>query len=85
MRCTSEGSDFFSRFTGRSQGQIRYALTEQDGQTHFHRVMDYTEPNLVMRILDALIMRRKMTNVIHAALQKLKTILESAPGRGAPS
>ena len=63
------------------EGRIRYALTETNGRTTFHRVMDYTDSTLVLKILDRLLMRRMMTRAIEQALGNLKSIMESGAAR----
>lgn len=82
MQGTSQGHGFLGRLLPTGTGRIAYTLTETAGQTHFHRVMDYTDPNLLLKILDLLVMRRTMTRAINEALQRLKTLTES--GAGAP-
>jgi uncharacterized protein YndB with AHSA1/START domain len=58
-------------------GRIEYTLTETAGRTHFRRVMTYTDSNLLLKIMDALVMHRTMTRAIQQALGNLKSILES--------
>jgi uncharacterized membrane protein len=79
MQGRSQGRGWLGRLLPSEPGTIRYTLTEASGRTHFHRVMDYPDPNLVLKILDALVMKRTMTRAIGEALQNLKRIMESAP------
>lgn len=83
MRGTSQGHGWLGRLLPSETGRIAYTLTETAGRTHFHRVMDYPDPNLVLKILDALVMRRSMTRAINQALQTLKSLVESGAGAGA--
>ncbi len=82
MHCWSEGTNWYSRLAGRSNGQIRYFMMTERGATYFLRVMHYTEPNWFMRLIDVLVLRRIMRNNIHAALAKLKTIMETRAPQG---
>jgi uncharacterized protein YndB with AHSA1/START domain len=77
----SQGHGWLGRLLPSEPGRIAYTLTERGGQTHFHRVMDYPDPNLFLKLMDVLVMRRAMTRAIDTALHGLKAIMESAPAR----
>jgi hypothetical protein len=79
MRGRSQGHGWLGKLLPSEPGRIAYTLTESAGSTHFHRVMDYPDPNLLLKVMDVLFMRRAMTRAINTALQALKTIMESAP------
>ena len=82
MRGRSQGEGWAGKLLPSTTGQIAYTLTESAGRTHFHRVMEYPDPTLVLKVMDVLVMRRAMTRAINEALQALKTIVESTPSTG---
>ena len=85
MRGRWYGHGWLGRLAPSEPGQIAYTLTETAGRTHFHRVMDYPDPNFVVKLLDVLVMHRAMMRAIDQALQNLKTIMESGrPAGGRP-
>jgi uncharacterized protein YndB with AHSA1/START domain len=78
MRGRSYGHGWLGKLLPSEPGRIAYTLTETDGRTHFHRVMDYPDANLFLKVLDVLVMRRAMTRAINQALEALKAIMESS-------
>jgi uncharacterized protein YndB with AHSA1/START domain len=63
---------------GRSSGgTVTYSLTARDGGTFFEREFTYPTPNLLFRLLDALIYRRRVQAESEQALRNLKRKLES--------
>ena len=64
---------------GRSDGGIiTYTLTPQNGGTRFEREFVYPSPNLLFRLLNWLIIRRRVTAESEEALRRLKQVLEDS-------
>jgi len=62
---------------GGGSGTITYTLTPADGGTRFEREFVYPLPNPLLALLDALVLRRRITTESDQALRALKTRLES--------
>ena len=58
-------------------GLITYSLTPENGGTRFEREFVYPAPNLVFRLLDWLVIRRRVTAESQEALRRLKQVLEA--------
>jgi uncharacterized protein YndB with AHSA1/START domain len=58
--------------TPQVQAEITYRLTAQDENTVFVRELTYATSGLWLRILDFLLMQRRMTRESHLALERLK-------------
>jgi uncharacterized protein YndB with AHSA1/START domain len=83
IECTKKkGFGLLGRVAGRTTGRIRYSLTEQDGQTTFHRVLNYEESRLVGKVIDFLITRWFLTMVARRALSTLARILDQTQPMG---
>jgi hypothetical protein len=66
------------KIVGRNDGGIiTYTLTPEDGGTRFEREFIYPAPNLLFRLLDWLIIRRRVTAESEQALRQLKQVLEA--------
>jgi uncharacterized protein YndB with AHSA1/START domain len=66
------------KIVGRNNGGIiTYSLTPENGGTHFEREFVYPTPNLVFRLLDWLVVRRRVTAESEQALRQLKRVLEA--------
>jgi uncharacterized protein YndB with AHSA1/START domain len=62
---------------GRNDGGIiTYSLTPENGGTRFEREFVYPTPNLLFRLLNWLIIRRRVTAESEKALHQLKQVLE---------
>ena len=60
---------------GTGGGTVAYRLTPRDGATFFEREFVYPVPGLVLRLLDALIVRRRIQAESAAALRRLQARL----------
>jgi uncharacterized protein YndB with AHSA1/START domain len=58
--------------TPQVRAEITYRLTAQDENTVFERELTYATSGIWFRILDFLLMRRRMTRESHLALERLK-------------
>jgi uncharacterized protein YndB with AHSA1/START domain len=63
-------------------GVISYSLKSANGGTHFEREFIYPTPNLFFRLMNALVIRRRVTHESNEALRRLKLVLEQR-SRGA--
>jgi uncharacterized protein YndB with AHSA1/START domain len=64
--------------TGRGGGGvITYRLEPNNAGTHFTRVFDYRMPNALAKVLDVLILRRRVRGESREALRRLKAALET--------
>jgi hypothetical protein len=61
----------------RAGGTITYSLTPREGGTFFEREFVYPLPNLLMAVMDALVIRRRVEAESVEALRRLKQALES--------
>ena len=63
--------------TGRTGGgTVAYTLTPEQGATHYTRVFSYPLPNLVFAVLDAVVIRRRVSAESAEAVRQLKAKLE---------
>jgi uncharacterized protein YndB with AHSA1/START domain len=69
--------------SGGGSGTITYTLSPEDGATRFEREFVYEMPNAFLRILDALVLRRRIEAESNEAMRRLKERLESASTRQA--
>lgn len=70
--------------TGRGGGgTITYTCLPRDGGTHFAREFVYAMPNLPARVLDALILRRRVVAESEKALRQLRDVLVRMPASSA--
>lgn len=65
--------------TSGGAGEIVYTFTETPTGTRFHRLLTYTEPNLALDLLDALVFRHIIQHASQQALTNMKRSLESQP------
>ena len=82
MRGKSQGHGWVGRLLPSEPGSITYTLTETAGRTHFHRVMEYADANMLVKLMDVIFMRRAMRRAIDEALHALKDIMESGGATG---
>ena len=59
-------------------GVITYTLTPEKDGTRFEREFVYPSPNLLFRLLNWLIIRRRVTAESEEALRQLKRVLDTA-------
>ncbi len=58
-------------------GKVSYTLTRRDGGTFFEREFVYPLPTLLLRVLDALIVRRRIDAESSEAVRRLRARLEA--------
>jgi hypothetical protein len=62
--------------------RISYELTEEAGRTRLRRTMSYFMPRPLLRLLDAVYLRRHLTTEAAVAMARLKALVEAqAPER----
>src|SRR4051794_30795009 len=71
IHCTPEKGGF---------AEITYELTPAPGGTHFKRTLRYGMPSLWMKLIDLLVLRRRLRAESATALQRLREVL-AAPER----
>ena len=63
--------------TGPGGGTLSYTLSPTAAGTHFERVFVYDPPNLPLKLLDLLVIRRRIAAESSEALRRLKQALEA--------
>lgn len=64
------------RVEGDGEGTISYVLTPSETGTTFTRTFKYSMNNPLLRLLDALVLRRRIEAESNEALRRLKRVLE---------
>jgi uncharacterized protein YndB with AHSA1/START domain len=62
--------------TSGGTAEIVYTFSETPDATRFHRLLTYTEPNLALEVLDALVFRHIIQHASEQALANMKRLLE---------